>query len=142
MKNKTENLLSSLLEEITPGRQKQTDAKMVIAAKIEDAMRAKGWKHKDLLRAMKKENPALVTRWLSGTHNFTVETLVELETALDIKLLVREIEGPVHQVHDKKRNHERIYTGSIPPQPKKNALLKNDTLPPLPTRRKKSKIHG
>ncbi|MCC6550478.1 MAG: hypothetical protein IT279_10445 [Ignavibacteriaceae bacterium] len=92
MKNKTENLLPSLLEEITPGRQKQTDAKMVVAAKIEDAMRAKGWKHKDLLFAMKKENPSLVTRWLSGTHNFTVETLVELETALDIKLLAREIE--------------------------------------------------
>jgi hypothetical protein len=34
-----------------------------------------------------KENPSIVTKWLSGTHNFTVDTLVELGNALDINLL-------------------------------------------------------
>ena len=60
---------------------------MLLAAKIADAMKAKGWKNKDLLKAMGKNNPSEITKWLSGTHNFTVETLVELENVLNVKLL-------------------------------------------------------
>jgi transcriptional regulator with XRE-family HTH domain len=79
--------LSKLLNEITPSEQAKTDAKMIIAAKIADALKAKGWKHADLLNALGKKNPSVVTKWLSGTHNFTVDTLVELECVLDISLL-------------------------------------------------------
>jgi hypothetical protein len=34
-----------------------------------------------------KTNPSEITRWLSSKQNFTVETLVDLEQALEIKLL-------------------------------------------------------
>ena len=88
MKNYTSKLIDLLLDEISPVEQAQTDAKMLLAAKIADAMAKKGWKAKDLLKAINKSsNPSIVTRWLSGTHNFTVETLVELEQALNINLL-------------------------------------------------------
>ena len=85
-KNKT-NVIDELLGKITPEEQAKTDAKMLLAAKIADAMEAKGWKNKDLLKAMGKSNPSEITKWLSGTHNFTVETLVELENVLNVKLL-------------------------------------------------------
>jgi hypothetical protein len=39
------------------------------------------------LRAVGKDNPSIITKWLSGTHNFTVDTLIELQHALDITLL-------------------------------------------------------
>jgi ribosome-binding protein aMBF1 (putative translation factor) len=52
-----------------------------------DHSKSKGWKHKDLLSAIGKENSSIITKWLSGTHNFTVDTLVELEQALNIRLI-------------------------------------------------------
>lgn len=90
MKELKSTILSSLLDEIDPLDQAKTDAKMEIAAKIANAMKAKKWKKKDLLDAVGKSNPLIITKWLSGTHNFTTETLVELEHALNIKLINKE----------------------------------------------------
>jgi len=39
------------------------------------------------MHAMGKSNPSEVTRWLSGTHNFTIDTLTDLGIALDVDLL-------------------------------------------------------
>jgi len=88
-------ILASLLSEIDPLEQAKTDAKMEIAAKIAQAMEAKKWKKKDLLQAVGKDNPSIITKWLSGTHNFTIETLVELEKALSIQLIHREVKSAV-----------------------------------------------
>jgi hypothetical protein len=87
MKTFSSKLIDDLLDSINPIEQAKVDAKMLIAAKIADALKANGWKNTDLLRAMNKENPSIITKWLSGTHNFTVDTLVELDHALGINLL-------------------------------------------------------
>lgn len=87
MQKKDKNTLSSLLNEITPLEQSKTDAKMIIAARIADAIQLKNWKSNDLLKAIGKKSPSLITKWLSGTHNFTIDTLIELEEALNISLL-------------------------------------------------------
>lgn len=92
--------LDSLLDEITPIEQAKTDAKMILAARIADAMKAKNWKNKDLLAAVERNNPSVITKWLSGTHNFTVDTLVELENALGISLL---------NLNKEKQKSERTY---------------------------------
>lgn len=90
MKKLNSPLLNNLLKDIDPVDQAKTDAKMELAAKIAQAMIAKNWKKKDLLEAIGKDNPSIITKWLSGTHNFTVETLIDLEKALDIRLIDRE----------------------------------------------------
>jgi len=90
METKTSNLLDELLDSITILEQSKVDSRMLLAAKIADGMKAKGWKSKDLLKAVDKDNPSIVTKWLSGTHNFTIDTLVELEDALEINLLDRD----------------------------------------------------
>ena len=87
METYTSKLIDDLLDSINPIDQEKVDAKMLLAAKIADAMKAKKWKNKDLLKAVGKDNPSIITKWLSGTHNFTMDTLIELEHALDIKLL-------------------------------------------------------
>jgi transcriptional regulator with XRE-family HTH domain len=87
MKTYSSKLIDDLLDSIDPLDQEKVDAKMILAAKIADAMKAKKWKKQDLLRAVGKDNPSIITKWLSGTHNFTVDTLIELQHALDIKLL-------------------------------------------------------
>lgn len=91
MKELKSALISSLLKEIDPLEQSKADAKMEISAKIAQAMDSKKWKKKDLLHAVGKINPSIITKWLSGTHNFTTETLVELEHALNIRLLNRNV---------------------------------------------------
>ena len=95
MKELKSKILSSLLDEIDPLDQAKTDAKMEIASKIADAMKAKKWKKKDLLKVVGKHNPSIITKWLSGTHNFTIETMIELEKALSISLINRDVKNPV-----------------------------------------------
>ncbi|HEX5554369.1 MAG TPA: hypothetical protein VFX43_14080 [Chitinophagaceae bacterium] len=87
MGNKISKSTDYLLASITPLERAKVDVKMLIAAKIADAMTTKNWKHKDLLEAVNKDNPSIITRWLSGTHNFTIDTLVELENALKVRFL-------------------------------------------------------
>ena len=87
METYTSKLIDDLLDSIDPIDQEKTEAKMLLAAKIADTMKNKGWKNKDLLKAVGKDNPSIITKWLSGTHNFTIDTLIELQHVLNIKLL-------------------------------------------------------
>lgn len=99
MKTNNKSSLKKILEEITPEQQARTDAKMLLAARIADAMEAKGWNNKMLMEALGKKNPSEITRWLSGTHNFTVDTLTDLGRVLgrDFINLSDEREQPVQQ---------------------------------------------
>jgi len=91
MKNKIEEynstIIDELFESISPIEEKKIRDKMLLAARIEDAMKAKGWNKTDLLRETQQKSPSVITKWLSGTHNFTVDTLSSIEEALGIKLL-------------------------------------------------------
>ncbi len=87
METYTSKFIKEILDAISPLDQAKTDTKMLIAAKIADAMETKGWNHKDLLEVLEKTNASIISKWLSGTHNFTVDTLVELEHALEIKII-------------------------------------------------------
>lgn len=90
-KTKTEiyssDLIEDLFDSISPEESEKIEKRMLLAAKIDDGIKAKGWKKKDLLAALGKENPSIITKWLSGTHNFTTDTLIDLERVLDINLL-------------------------------------------------------
>ena len=86
------NLINNLLNSINPEEKERIECRMLFAARIDSAMKAKGWKAKDLLKALGKKNPSEVTRWLSGTHNFTMDTLVDLQRVLGIKLLKTDLD--------------------------------------------------
>jgi ribosome-binding protein aMBF1 (putative translation factor) len=92
------NILSDLLAEITPQKQKRTDNKMLLAAKIKDGINNKNWRNIDLAEAL-SQKPSVITKWLSGTHNFTADTLSDIEEALSIKLLAV----------DNKKEHQIIH---------------------------------
>ena len=94
--NYRSKVLDDLLSEITPEEQRITDRRMKLAARIADVMEEKGMRKKDLAKAMGVQ-PSLVTKWLSGTHNFTAETLWKIGDVLGIELisLREEKEEPV-----------------------------------------------
>ena len=60
---------------------------MHIATRIDDGLKAKGWSQRQFAIKMGKR-PSEVTKWLSGTHNFTLETLSMIESYLGITLII------------------------------------------------------
>jgi ribosome-binding protein aMBF1 (putative translation factor) len=79
-------LIENLIHEIGPEEQESTDRKMLLAARIHDAMKAKGMKKGQLAEVLGKR-PSEITKWLSGTHNFTIETLWEIGDVLGTELI-------------------------------------------------------
>lgn len=53
---------------------------------IHDIMEEKGIKQKDLAIRMDKK-PSEISKWLSGAHNFTIQTICKLEAVLGEVLL-------------------------------------------------------
>jgi len=80
------DFLSDLLSEISSQEQEKTDKRMLLAARIDDAMKKKGWRKIDLAKEMKQQ-PSVITKWLSGTHNFNSDTLFDLEYHLEAKFI-------------------------------------------------------
>ena len=80
-------IIDDLFDSIDPGEMERNRQKMLLAAKIEDAMKAKGWKKKDLMSALEIKSASIVTRWFSGTHNFKIDTLIDLQSVLGVNLL-------------------------------------------------------
>lgn len=77
------NLIEQLLNNISPEESQRIENRMLLAAKIDDALKAKGWKKKDLVEALGKKNQSEATKWLSGTHNFTSDLLTDLGRVLN-----------------------------------------------------------
>lgn len=92
------DILQDIFNEITPQEQARTDNKMLLAAKIKDAMDAKGLRKKEFA-AMLNQKPSVITKWLSGTHNFTTDTLSDIQDVLNIKLLAVEEKKHPQTIH-------------------------------------------
>jgi transcriptional regulator with XRE-family HTH domain len=82
----TSDFLDSLMSEITPEDQECTNQRMLLAAKIDDVRKEKKLNKGDFAQLMSKK-PSEISRWLSGTHNFTSDTLSDIQTKLGISLL-------------------------------------------------------
>lgn len=64
---------------------KNSAKKRLIAVKIAKALPENGMNRKNFAAIM-NASPSVITKWLSGTHNFTIETLFEIESKLKINL--------------------------------------------------------
>lgn len=79
-------LFRDLLNQIPGERRRESELSYSIAARIYQVLVRKGWSQADLARATGKRG-TVVSRWMSGTHNFTIQTLAEIETALGESIL-------------------------------------------------------
>jgi transcriptional regulator with XRE-family HTH domain len=78
-------ILKDLLEEVTPLEMEQTSVKMQLAANIEDLIRSKGWSKTRFANELKKSQPE-ISKWLSGAHNFTIDTLIQISQVLGVEV--------------------------------------------------------
>ena len=79
-------LIKKLLAEITPEQHLRIEKQMLMAVRIADAIEEKGWSKQEFAAKM-GQNPSAVSRWLSGTHNFTLTTLTDIQRVLGTQLL-------------------------------------------------------
>lgn len=81
--------------------------KMRIAAKIADAMNSQGISKNELANRMRK-SPSEITRWLSGTHNFTVDSLQEISLALGVEITTEKQQSATYQIEESAYKMEMI----------------------------------
>ena len=79
-------VLADLLANIDEKELAKTRKRMMLAAKIEEAMKRCGYNQTQFARLMKKST-TVISEWLSGDRNFTTDTLMDIEDALGIRLL-------------------------------------------------------
>lgn len=92
-------LLLSLLEKTTPEAYERTCNRMMMAARIEDGMKAKGWNQTQFAKQIGQE-ASVISKWLSGTNNFTLDVLTDIQRVLGIQLLCVEEVKPVIMIKE------------------------------------------
>ena len=65
---------------------RSVDLSFQIVDRIHEILLAKGLKQKDLASMLGKSE-AEISRWMRGTHNFTIDTLISIEHALGAPIL-------------------------------------------------------
>lgn len=109
-------LIDDLLNEITPREQKRTENRMRLAAKIADGLKAKGWSKQRFAEELGYKSSSIVTKWLSGTNNFTSDVLSDIQDVLEIKLLALEDKRPSIEQRDvyEKRDVVVVLNSKVP----------------------------
>jgi transcriptional regulator with XRE-family HTH domain len=88
--NKPKRHKSKLIQQIQEQRSvagfEKTKKRMLLAAKIQDAIKAKGLSYSAFAELM-DQHVSVISKWVSGTHNFTADTLFDIEDKLGITLI-------------------------------------------------------
>jgi transcriptional regulator with XRE-family HTH domain len=83
---KRSNILEERRKKVDPEIRKSVDLSFQIVDRIHDILVSKGLKQKDLATLLGKSE-AEISKWMRGTHNFTIDTLVSIEEALDAPIV-------------------------------------------------------
>ena len=87
MSNK-KNLISDWLREYGDEEiQRFINKNVDIAQKVNQALEDKGWSKSYVATQILEKQPSEVSKWLSGTHNLNLKSIVKMEKALGIELV-------------------------------------------------------
>lgn len=74
------------LNKIPNNIERQVSLSMAVSDRIAEILKLKGMTQKEFAKEMKRSE-AEVSRWLSGTHNFTLSTIANISSCLGAELL-------------------------------------------------------
>lgn len=83
---KENELFRNCINEIPKDVKRQVDMSFALSDKIHAEMEAKGVSKTELANRMCKRKSE-VSKWLSGTHNFTLSTIAKISEALNCDLI-------------------------------------------------------
>lgn len=92
MKKSKNNLIGDwLAKHGNPEIDRMVKHNLAIATKVARILKEKGMGKSEFATKMGK-SPSEVSKWLSGTHNFTMKTIAKIEVALGEKIIFTEKE--------------------------------------------------
>jgi DNA-binding Xre family transcriptional regulator len=83
----TASLFEESLNQVPNDVKLELDMSFALADKIDTVLKEKKISQKELAKRMGKTE-AEVSRWLGGTHNFTLRTIAKISCALGVKLIM------------------------------------------------------
>lgn len=83
---KTSTLFQQALSEVPKDLKIQVDLSFAIADKLDAILNEKGLSQKEFAKMIGKTE-AEVSRWLGGTHNFTLKTIAKISSVLNVDLI-------------------------------------------------------
>ena len=84
---KQNSMISDWLEKNpNPEIDKFISKNLAITEKVRKALEAKSWSKARFAEEMGKK-PSEVSKWLSGTHNLTLRSIIKMEIALEVDLI-------------------------------------------------------
>ena len=98
-KRKATGVLGRMISEVDPVKLAKTRNRMIVAAKIADAMKAKNLNQKQFAKLMGRTESE-ISDWLSGDRNFTIDTLFDIGQALSISFLSESIQYSTSDVYE------------------------------------------
>ena len=83
---KRSSILEARRKQVNPDVRERVELSFQIVNRIHEILTEKGLKQKDLAERLDKSE-AEISKWMRGTHNFTIDTLVAIEAALEAPIL-------------------------------------------------------
>lgn len=83
---KRNSIIEARRAKVSPEVRRRIDLSFLIADRIHDILEEKGLKQKDLAKMLGKKESE-ISKWMRGTHNFTIETITSIESVLGIPIL-------------------------------------------------------
>lgn len=99
---KRSSILESRRKSVNPEIRESVDISFQIVDRIHEILTEKGMKQKDLALLLGKKE-AEISKWMRGTHNFTIDTIVSIEKALEAPILQvvhQEYETPTYEFNN------------------------------------------
>lgn len=83
----SKSVIQRMRERISPETKRMVAKNLAICEQVRLLLTEKGWTQKDLAERMGKSQ-AEVSKWLSGMHNLTQQSIVKMEEALDADITI------------------------------------------------------
>lgn len=87
---KRSRIIEARREKVSSEVRRRVNLSFLIVDRIHNILEAKGLKQKDLANMLGK-NESEISKWMRGTHNFTIDTISSIEEALGVPIL--QVEG-------------------------------------------------
>ncbi len=83
---KRNSIIESRRAHVSPEIRRKVNLSFLIVNRIHDILQNRGMKQKDLASILDKKESE-ISKWMRGTHNFTIETIAQIEKALGEPIL-------------------------------------------------------
>lgn len=85
-------VVQRLRERIKPENRIFVKKNIAISDQIEAILEEKGWSQKEFAQKLEK-NESEISKWLSGTHNLTLQSIAKIEAVLEADIITTPIEA-------------------------------------------------